>query len=260
MAGDDSKKAPRRRIDAEAKERFLKALRAGASRADAAAAGGFTWRGFHQARRRDPIFRFGWLAALELAAVHERDKRRSAERLAEREGAPIEPNNRRLLQLRVRRGIEFTEERQQIFLDHFSGTADERAAADAAGISYKTVRAHYRRDSGFAALWDEALEVSYAVLHAEALRQRLAMQERLRDNLEPSGEISQEFERVMKLLARHDRRAAAGARSGPLPSASRAHSFEQAIALLDKALDAFAIPRLPLPPEPDEGGIEGERP
>jgi hypothetical protein len=259
MAEDDSGKAGRRRIDVAAKARFLAGLRAGETRAEAAAGSGFSWRAFYQVRRRDPVFHFAWLAALELSAVDERDARRAAERLAERRGGGvIEPNNRRLLQLKVRRGFKFDERRQQLFLDHFAGTADERAAADAAGVSYKTVRAHYRRHADFAALWDEALDVSYALLHAEALRQRLAAQERLRDNLEPTGEMAQEFERVMKLLARYDRRTAAGGNRGPTPSASRAWTFEQAIGALDKALDAFAIPRVPLPPgDGEEGSGDG---
>jgi hypothetical protein len=264
MAEGDSGKAPLRRIDVAAKARFLTALRAGASRAEAAAGSGFSWRAFYQVRRRDPVFHFAWLAALELCAVDERDARRAAARLAERKaGGAIQPNNKRLLQLRVRRGFAFTERRQQIFLDHFAGTADERAAADAAGVSYKTVRAHYRRHSDFAALWDEALHVSYATLHAEALRQRLAAQQRLRDNLEPAGEMAQEFERVMQLLARYDRRNGTIGGRDPAPSASRAWTFEQAIGALDKALDALAIPRIPLPPEggdeesSDGGGDEG---
>ena len=207
------------------------------------------------------MFEFGWLAALELSAVDERDARRAAAKLAERRAdGRIEGGNRRLLQLKKRRGFSFDERRQQIFLDHFAGTADEHAAADAAGVSYKTVWAHARRDPGFAALREEALRLSVAVLEAEAVRQRLAAQQRLRDNLEPTGEMAQEFERVMKLLARFDRRDGRIASREHAPSASRAWSFEDGIKALDKALDSLGVRRGVLPPpgeaedEPPEAG------
>lgn len=259
MAENDSGKSPPRRIDVAAKERFLKALRAGASRNEAAAGSGFSWRAFYQVRRRDPVFHFGWLAALELSAVDERDARRAAARLAERRaGGAIETGNRRLLQLKKRRGFSFDERRQQLFLDYFAGTADEDAAADAAGVSRQTVRAHLRRNPEFATLRDEALHHAYARLEAEALRQRLAAQQRLRDNLEPTGEIAQEFERVMKLLARYDRRGGRIGSRDHAPSASRVFTFEQAISALDKALDALAIPRTAFLPEAGEEGSGGE--
>ena len=256
--GDSGEKAVRRRIDLEAKGRFLAALRAGASRAEAAAGSGFSWRAFYQVRRRDPVFEFGWLAALELSAVDERDARRAAAKLAERRAdGRIAPNNRRLVQLqRKRRGFSFTESRRQIFLDHFAGTADEEAAADAAGVSVQTVRKHVRNDPEFAALRDEALRLAYPLLEAEAVRQRLAAARRLRDNLEPAGELAKEFERVMILLARHERRDGRIGIREHAASASRAFSFEAAIVQLDKALDALGARRGPLPP-PADGEAEG---
>jgi len=269
MAQDDSDKPPPRRIDIAAKTRFLKALRAGASRKDAAAGSGFTWTAFYQVRRRDPIFHFAWLAALELSAVDQRDAKRAAAMLEERRaGGRIAGNNRRLLQLhKARRGFSFDERRQQLFLDYFAGTADEDAAADAAGVARQTVRAHVRRNPEFAALRDEALQFAYARLEAEAVRQRLAAQQRLRDNLEPTGEVAQEFERVMKLLARYDRKDGKIGSRKHAASPGRAVSFEDAIRALDKALDAFAIPRIPLPPDDrgkdgkaDGGGEEEQRP
>jgi hypothetical protein len=263
MAHEDSPKPPPHRIDLAAKARFLKMLRAGASRKDAAAGSGFSWRAFYQVRRRDPIFEFGWLAAMELSAVDERDARRAAERLAERRaGGVIETGNRRVVQLkRKRRGFSFDERRQQLFLDYFAGTADEDSAADAAGVSRQTVRAHVRRNPEFAALREEALHYAYARLEAEEVRRRLAMQKRLRDNLEPTGEMAQEFERVMKLLARYDRKGGRIASRQHAPSAGRVFTFEQAAIALDKALDALAIPRIPFRPGGEEGsggGASGE--
>lgn len=259
MSGTDSggKKA-RRLVDLAARERFLKGIRAGMSRKDAAAGTGFCWGAFHGVRRRDPVFRFAWLAALELSAVDERDARRAAAKLEERRATGrIEPGNRRLLQLKKRRGFSFDERRQQIFLDHFAGTADEDAAADAAGVSRQTVRAHMRRHPEFAALRDETLHFAYARLEAEAVRQRLAAQQRLRDNLEPRGEIAREFERVMTLLARYDRKSGGIGTRRHAASAGRVFTFEQAMAAIDKALDAFAIPRLPFRRDGEDGGEGG---
>ena len=258
MAEGDSEKGPRRRIDVAAKARFLKGLRAGQSRAEAAAGSGFSWRAFYQVRRRDPIFEFAWLAALELCAVDERDARRAAAKLAERRGdGTIAPNNQRLLQLqRARRGLKFTETRQQIFLDHFAGTADFEAAAEAAGVSEQTVRKHLRNDPGFAALRDEALWLSYPLLEAEAVRQRLAMLKRLRDNLEPTGEMAREFERVMKLLDRHDRRDGRIAGREVRRGRQRGWTGDEGFAALDKRLRHLGIRRGLLPP-PAEGGEDG---
>lgn len=264
MPQDDSPKPPPRRIDAAAKVRFLKGIRAGQSRDDAAAGTGFCWRAFYQIRRRDPVYEFAWLAAMELSARDAQDARRVAERLdALAEDGTIGGQNRRLLQLKPNRGFRFDERRQQIFLDYFAGTADEHAAAEAAGVAYVTVRSHIRRDPGFAALRDEALRMAYAVLEAEAVRQRLAAQQRLRDNLEPKGEMAQEFERVMKLLARYDRRDGRVATREHSASPNRAWSFEDAIKALDRALDSLGRRRAPFPPglledkSGDGGGGDG---
>ena len=258
MTWDDSDKPAAHRLDAAAKARFLRMIRAGASRKDAAEGTGFSWRAFYSARKRDPVFEFAWLAALELSAVDERDARRAARRLAERrsEGV-IETGNRRVLQLKKRRGFSFDERRQQLFLDYFAGTADEDAAADAAGVSRQTVRAHMRRSPEFAALREEALHYAYARLEAEEVRRRLAMQKRLRDNLEPTGEMAKEFERVMTLLARYDRKSGRIGSRQHAASPGRVYTFEEAAIALDKALDALAIRRIPFRPDREEGGEGG---
>jgi hypothetical protein len=260
MAQDDSNKPPPHRIDVAAKGRFLKRLRAGASRIEAAAGSGFSWGAFYQVRRRDPIFHFAWLAALELSAVDQRDARRAAAMLeARRAGGRIAGNNKRLLQLhKARRGFTFDERRQQLFLDYFAGTADEDAAADAAGVARQTVRAHMRRNPEFAALRDEALRFAYARLEAEAVRQRLAAQQRLRDNLEPTGEVAREFERVMKLLARYDRKDGRIGSRRHAASAGRAVTFDEAIRALDKALDGLGIARIPFAPQDGGEGSDDE--
>lgn len=261
-AGDSERRPGRRLVGAEAKARFLAGLRAGMSRAEAAAGSGFSWRAFYGVRRRDPVFEFAWLAALELSAVDERDARRAAAKLAERRAnGTVASNNRRVVQLqRARRGFSFTEKRQQIFLDHFAGTADFEASAEVAGVSDQTVRALMRRNPEFAALHDEALKLAYARLEAEAVRQRLAAAKRLRDNLEPTGEAAQEFERAMKLLARYERRDGRIAVREHAASASRTFSFEAAMVELDKALNALGARRGVLPPPAAADGDEPPEP
>jgi hypothetical protein len=249
MDEDDSEKPERRLIVEEHKTRFLEALRDGLSREEAAATVGFPLGSLYNVRARDSVFRLGWEWAMDLAAIDERGgelSRRAAE------GGPddrIAPTRGRLLQRQTARWVKFTAKRQQIYLDHFAGTADAQAAAAAAGVTYATVRAHGRKHPEFEAAESEALRYAYARLEAEAVRQRLEAQRRFSENLEPTGEIAQEFERVMKLLARYDRRdGRVGAReigSGH----EQVSSFEEAIEALDRKLRALGVRRGIVPSE-----------
>src|SRR5438132_1309785 len=113
-----------------------------------------------------------------------------------------------------------------------------------------------------AAAHQAALEHSYVRLEAEALRQRLEAQRRLADvldqGLDPGGALAEEFDRVMKLLARWDR---GNGKVGPRTvSAARSDSmsFDEAIALLAHRLTGLGhripgYPALEAPPA-DEGG------
>ncbi|MBV8685765.1 MAG: hypothetical protein JOZ90_13285 [Alphaproteobacteria bacterium] len=252
MDPPDSPPPPRRLIDLTAKARFVAALRAGAPREAAAARVGFPLKSLYAARARDPVFRLAWEWAMDLNAVDERGGE-LARKVPDGDDVRIVPHNKRRLQRRRMSWVRFTERRQQIFLDHFAGTADAQAAAAAAGVTYATVRVHYRRHPEFAALWDEALRMGYAALEAEALRQRLEAQRRLSENLEPAGEIAQEFERVMKLLARYDRKGGRIGTRERAPLAGQAWTFDQAIAALDKRLRALGL-RGEEKDEVDEGG------
>jgi hypothetical protein len=253
MDSHDSQPPKRRLIDEDDKARFLESLRAGASREEAAAAAGFPLGSLYNVRARDPVFRLGWEWAMDLAAIDERGgelSRRAAE------GEPddrIAPKGGRLLQRQKARWVKFTAKRQQIYLDHFAGTADAQAAAAAAGVTYAAVRAHGRKHPEFEAAESEALRYAYARLEAEAVRQRLEAQRRFAENLEPTGEIAQEFERVMKLLARYDRR---DGRLGPReigPGHEQVSSFEEAIEALDRKLRALGVRRGVVPPEDGSG-------
>jgi hypothetical protein len=248
MDGQDDS-APRRLIDSAVKAHFLSALRDGASRRAAAAACGFPLGSLYNARGCDPLFRFAWEWARDLAAVDQRGGA-LALRTAEGEKIRIAPGNGRLLQRRRMSWVRFTERRQQIYLDHFAGSADAEAAAAAAGVSSDTVGKHCRKHPEFAALRDEALRFSYAMLEAEAVRQRLEAQRRLRENLEPTGEMAQEFERVMKLLDRYDRRDGRIARREIHHGRQRRLTFEDAMATLDKKLRSLGL----------RHGIPGDKP
>lgn len=247
---DDKSESPGRRlIDAAVKAQFLSALRDGATREAAAAACGFPLASLYNARGRDPLFHFAWQWARDLAAIDQRGGE-LALRTPEGERIRVAPGNRRLLQRRRMSWLRFTERRQQIYLDHFAGSADAEAAAAAAGVTSETVRKHCRKHPEFAALRDEALRFAYAKLEAEAVRQRLEAQGRLRENLEPTGEMAQEFERVMKLLARYDRR---DGRVGPREighGRQQRWTFEEAMVALDKKLRSLGL----------RHGIPGDKP
>jgi hypothetical protein len=242
MNRDPNEIAPRRLIDTPVKARFVEALRAGATRESAAAGSGFPLQSLYGARARDPLFRIAWEWAMDLFAIDERGGE-LARKALEGEDVRIAPHNRRLLQRRRMSWVRFTEARQRIFLDRFAGTADAEASAAAAGVSTHTVDAHARKHPEFAAARDDALRFAYARLEAESVRQRLEAQRRLSENLEPTGEISREFERVMKLLARYDRRDGRIAARELGPGHAHLSTFEDAIETLDRKLRALGVRR-----------------
>lgn len=238
MGGHGDSRPRRRRVDEAAKERFLAAIRQGTPRDAAAARAGFTAEAFYCARRRDPVFRFAWMWALELSAADERAAFAGRSRAAGSDEV-IAPNaNRRLQRRRVRRR-RFDDDRKRVFLAHFAGTADAQAAAAAAGVGYSTVVQHRLKDAGFARGWDEALAVAYAALEAEVVRQRLEAQRLLREGLCPTGEIASEFERVLQLLARYERKDGRIALRGVGAGRERRWTFDEAIAELDRSLRAL---------------------
>lgn len=252
----------RRRIDEGAKASFLAALRAGASRDEAAAEAGFTANAFYYVRRSDRVFGLAWTWATDLSSDDARAARAAAARPGPEE-ASIVPNARRRLQLRPVRRARFDDRRKRRFLDHFAGTADARAAAAAAGVASSTIVTHRRKDPEFDAACHEALNVAYASLEAEAVRQRLEAQRDLRDGLCPKGEMPKEFDRVLRLLARYDRKHGGIGPRAAAPGRERRWSFDEAIALLDRKLRALGVrydlvppedPRHLLPPPPDEEG------
>lgn len=244
----NSRGVGQRRIDDEAMGIFLQAVRRGAALEDAARAAGFTLGGFWKVRKRDPAFD---------EAVEEALEQSNAPRF-------IRAGNGRKLQLRSHRGLRFVDWRRELFLEHLAGTCNEVESAAAAGVCAATVYRHRMKDPEFAARHQAALEQGYVRLEAEALRQRLQAQQRLAEaldkGLEPKGELVQEFDRVMKLLARWERR---GGRIGPRrvsPERSRAWTADEALEALERKLRALGIPIREAPPDPsadeDDGDIE----
>jgi hypothetical protein len=242
MTGEGPSRRAQRRIDAEAKAAFVEALRKGARREDAAEALGFSVTGFYGARRRDPAFAAAWTEALAQPPAAERRTLAYAERGEVR----IASANRRILQRRRRRHVRFDAGRQQVFLTHFASNCDTRAAAAAAGVSHSTVHYHCRTDSAFATAYAAALQEGYAHLEAEILRQRLEAQARLRSAIDSAGpaarllaEQAAEFDRVMKVLDRLDRKPRRVERSFRDGGRRRRWTFDEAIAFLDRKLRAL---------------------
>ena len=250
MSRNGDSRAPQRRIDEAAKASFLAGLRRGERREDAAAAAGFSLMGFYGARWRDPAFKAEWTEALAASAAAERRPRPAREKGEIR----IAAANRRLYQRRRRRNVRFTAERQAVFLAHFAVSGDTKASAEVAGVSESTVHLHRRMDPAFAEAYAQALAEAYVRLEAESLRLRLEAQKKLRAAIEAAGpaapvaETDEEFDRIMKLLARWDRKPR-GPDTRFKPGGRRhAWTFEEAIALLEKKMRALGIPIREEPP------------
>jgi len=287
MSGKAVSRLVPRRIGAAAKAEFLAGLCRGEPREDAAAAAGFSLTGFYRARRRDPVFAAGWTEALAASAAAERRTCAYAERgeRGERGEVRIASANRRVYQRRRRRNVRFDAKAQAVYLAHFAVTGDTRASAAAAGVSESTVTLHRRNDRAFAEAHDSALAEAYVWLEAEALRLRLAAQKRLHAAIEAAGDpprdgrgerragrgggggpaadltpcphcgrtadadADAEFDRIMKLLARWDRKPRRpDSRFKPGGRRQRT-TFEEAIMLLARRMEALGIP---IPPPPTE--------
>jgi hypothetical protein len=245
----DSEPPEKRRVDMAAKAECLAGLRAGLKREEAAKQAGFSAEAFDYARKRDAVFALAWGWARDLSADDARAARAAAARPGP-EQAAIAPNANRLLQRRLVRRARFDDRRKRRFLDHFAGTADARAAAEAAGVSISAVGHARRKDPEFARGWDEALSHAYAELEAEAVRQRLEAQRDLRDGLVPVGEMPKEFDRLLRLLARYERRDGRIGLRSVGPGREARWSFDDAITLLDKKLQALGARRSLPSPEP----------
>ena len=243
-----------RQIDTAAKTAFLAGLRDGLCREDAATAAGFSLTGFYGARYRDPAFAADWKAALALPPAAGRRARAYEERGEVR----IASANRRLLQRRRRRHVRFDSGRRELYVTCLAETCNSVAAAEAAGVHPSTARLHRRLDPVFDSACREALAEGYDFLETEIVRLRLEAQKRLRAAIERAGPVpppallaeqGAEFDRIMKLLARYDRKPRRPASNFTPGGRRQPWTFEDAIRQLDKALDGLGVTRIPLPPE-----------
>ncbi len=214
-----------RRIDDEAKGIFLEELKRGLSVANAARAAGFTGGAFWKARKRDPAFDEAVQEALELS---------NTPRF-------ISAGNGRPLQLKRVRRLRFEPWRQEVFFAHFAGTCDETAAAGAAGVSRSTICRHRQKDPDFAATYQAMLQQGVIGLEAEALRQRLLAQQRLRDGVLPEGEVTQEFDRLMKTLDRFARKDGRFGVRQVSRGSLKAWTFDEAIDAIERKLRAIGV-------------------
>jgi hypothetical protein len=253
MSGNRKKRGRPPRIDAAAKVAMLAALREGRRLDEVASGYGVTLQAFYAARRRDPLFAAAWRDAHALSA--EAERRPYPHRRGEE--IHIAANNRRMLQGRKMRHVRFDADRKGAFLAVFARSCDLGAAAAEGGVCERTVFNHIRSDPAFAAEFRRALKLGYLWLEAEAVRQRLEAQDRLRAAIEeaeekgdppPLAAAGVEFDRTMKLLARWRRpdgglgpREASGSRE-------RRMSFEEVIALIDQDLRALGLRRAPIRP------------
>ena len=234
------------RIDGAVKDRFLAGIRDGLPLEQAAAQAGASLQGLYGARRRDPGFGRAWVAALQDSSDAER-----ADRARGKASGPVRITscNRRRRQKRVIRHKAFTAAGKLDFLAHLAGTCDWEAAAAAAGIDASTAYRHRRADPDFAAACEDALQTGYLRLEMEAVRQRLDAQQQLRGGVLPAGEISTEFDRVLKLLAQWKRRDGRIGMREIAPGRQKRWSFEDAMRLLDRKLNALGVPKV----DPDTG-------
>lgn len=228
---------PERRVDALAMGVFIQALRRGATVLDAAETAGFSIQSFYRKREADPDFARAWAEALEAS---------DAPKL-------IKPGNGRPMQLRRTRRLRFSAAKKEIFLAQFAGTCDLAASAEVAGICPATVRNHRLKDPEFDSACREALELGVAHLEEEAVRERLAAQERLKAGIVPAGEAATEFDRQMKLLSYWRRRDGSLGPQTHSRAALRPFSFDDAMAALEKRLKALNIPIEPPPKREGEG-------
>jgi hypothetical protein len=229
MGEEEDRKRPRggpeRRVDALAMGVFVQALRRGAAVEEAAATARFGASSFYRKRRADPDFAAAWAEAMAAS---------DAPRL-------IKPGNGRRMQLRKTRKLRFTLAKK----DHFAGTCDLAASAEAAGVCVDTVRNHRRKDPEFDSACAEALEQGYKALEEAAVRERLAAQARLSKGRMPKGEAAAEFDRQLKLLAQWKRRnGTLGPRAWSRQALTR-WDFDESMTALQKRLKALKIPVAP---------------
>ncbi len=85
----------------------------------------------------------------------------------------ISGGGQRLVQRRATRRDGWTKARRATFLDGLAATCNVARSAASAGMNRRGAYDLRRRDPGFAALWDEAIQLGYARLETELLEHAL---------------------------------------------------------------------------------------
>ena len=238
-------------LTAAAAGRFVAALEGGATVEAAAGEAGVAVSTLYFRRERDAAFAAAWDAAVAKSA------------------GPVLVWNQagRRYQKQSSRRVRFDDKRKQAFLNHFAGSCNLSAAAEAAGVSADAVYDHLVSDRDFAEAFDEALKVGYKLLEAEAVAQQRAEQARFRIEPAPDAVKAQSFERSMQLLNLYRRRDGSVGRR-PNEGQWRKWTFDETIEWIDNELQKLGLRRglvdpetmqlLPLPPPPppppEEGG------
>jgi transposase-like protein len=235
----------KRRFDARAKAAFVAALEQGASVAAAARAAGFCVSTIYSARAKCALFRQAWDEAAEAGS------------------APVliaPAGGRRVQKRRVRRRL-FGERLKAEFLEHFAGSCNIAAAAEAAGVGRSTVNKHLLEDGDFRERFEEVLQLAYVQLEAEAVRARLeAIRRRPRLKGDREGPPADEdFDRTLQLLREHKRGRGGGPlRPGRVPGRASVEEVCKALAKRLKAFDArVKAGTAAKPPKDGEGGGGG---
>jgi len=237
---------------------FLFGLARGETVVAAAKAAGLVVTTLYGRRKRDPLLAACWREAAALAREADLAARRAAHAEAEEDlGTVVRRHAGRRLVRKRKRPVEFDRDRKQVFLDHVAASCDLEEAALAAGISMSAFYRALKADPAFRTGFEEALQLGYLCLEAEALRQQREAQREYRLNPGDAEAKAKSFERTMHLL-REYKRAAGGTVSMRADRSRARWTFEASIEAIEKGLKAFGveIPGLP----PPESGEEAQGP
>lgn len=220
----------------EVQRAFLDSIRGGALVVAAAASVGVPLGTLYRRRKCDPLFDLAWSAAAELSVEWRWD-----------------PVGRRKVRARgCRRRLRFSERRRTAYLDVLAQGCNAGRAARETGVDLRSVYRRLRSDPGFERDSREALKRGFAGLHRALEAERIAMEARIRSGalkwkIEPTGEVTGDFDRQMLLLKRFERPDGTIGSRRVRHGYMRSMRFEDAILLLDRKMRGLGlVPDRPL--------------
>lgn len=212
------KKGETAAFDARQMAAFIDAIERGERTEAAAREAGAAVSTVYYRRRMCPAFAAAWDEAKAKSARPTMVTASGGRRLVRKKG----------------RAMPFGRDRKQAFLNHFAGGCNLEAAAKAVNVGLTTVYRHLKSDPAFAEGFQEALEIGYKLLEAEAMCHVREAQQAYR--IDPTcPQAKQSFEKTMQLLAEYKRGLG---RIGRRPDERRLTrwTFEAAMAALEKKL------------------------